>query len=241
MAHWADVSLTTSLTRVALDDAAMVLLPNEIETKCPMCRTLTTAQPDQPRSLELQSRYPTSHSQRATEEQQAELDETGSSIETLTLYIGNEHRLIRPDTPHGGNKHDWKFFVRPSRTDVVEEVQMFLHPTFRNPRVIQQFPPYEIRRLGWGYFTIGTNIILKAGYSWVSSEAQDAPDGAQRGMLSLDWTLDFHGRGSQGRCRLKVKREKDDQEREEERAREAVRRTWRRQRAEDGDWEDVDD
>ena len=53
-------------------------------------------------------------------------------------------------------------------------------------------------------------MILKPGYSWVSEDAEAAPDGAAKGMLSLDWTLDFEGyggKGSMGRWRLKVRNE----------------------------------
>merc|ERR1711881_767215 len=67
-------------------------------------------------------------------------------------------------------------------------------------------------RYCWGYFTIQAYVILKAGYSWVSNEAEDSPDGASKGMLSLEWTLDFNGfggKGSMGRCRLKVKNDRD--------------------------------
>jgi hypothetical protein len=107
--------------------------------------------------------------------------------------------------------------------------------------VILQYPPYEIRRLGWGYFAIAANIILKAGYSWVSSEAEDAPDGGPKGKLPLEWTLDFNGRGSQGRLRLKVRKEKEGQEAEDEAQREEVRRLWARQREIDPDWEAFED
>jgi len=77
--------------------------------------------------------------------------------------------------------------------------------------LIVRSPPYEVRRLGWGIFTIYANLILKAGYSWVSSEAEDTLDGGVKGKLPLEWELDFIGRGSQGRLRLKVRREKQAQ------------------------------
>jgi hypothetical protein len=102
--------------------------------------------------------------------------------------------------------------------------------------VVVQFPPYEIHRLGWGYFTIYASIILKAGYSWMTSEAEDAPDGGRKGKLPLEWTLDFDGRGSQGRCRLKVKKEREGQEMQDAAQREAVTRLWRQQRERDPDW-----
>lgn len=82
-------------------------------------------------------------------------------------------------------------------------------------------------------------MILKAGYSWVSADAEDTPDGGRKGKLPLEWTLDFNGRGSQGRLRLKVRKEKDGQEVEDEAQREEVRRLWARQRDTDPDWVDL--
>jgi hypothetical protein len=157
--------------------------------------------------------------------------------ETLTLYFGNTHSLIRVEED-GHNKHEWLFFIRPSHASLIEEVQIFLHPTFRNPKIILQYAPYEIRRLGWGYFTIYANVILKAGYRWLSPDAVDAPDGGERGSLPLEWMLDFDGQGSQRRCRLKVVKEKEGQEVEDVRQREEVRRLWLLQRERDPDWVD---
>ena len=50
--------------------------------------------------------------------------------------------------------------------------------------------------------------------------------------------LDFQDRGSQGRCRLKVRKEKEGQESEDAAQREAVRRLWMQQRERDPDWVD---
>ena len=74
------------------------------------------------------------------------------------------------------------------------------HPTFRPPRLTLRNPPYEVRRLGWGYFTIEAEIILKEPYSWIVDTV-----GTRRPGLELTWTLDFAGRGRQGRVRAKVK------------------------------------
>lgn len=125
MAHWADVSITSQMTTVGLDDQAVVLLPHEIETRCPMCRTSTTATFDPSRESALQRQYPKASHAREIESRTADADDFASSIETLTVYIGNEHRLIRA-YDESNNRHDWKFFVRPSRTDLIEEVQIFL-------------------------------------------------------------------------------------------------------------------
>src|SRR4051794_5165143 len=47
MAHWADVSLTSSITIVSLDEQPISTDTNEVEAKCPMCRTLTTTAPNE--------------------------------------------------------------------------------------------------------------------------------------------------------------------------------------------------
>ena len=55
-------------------------------------------------------------------------------------------------------------------------------------------------------------MILKPGYTFVSQDAENAPDGAAKGMLPLEWTLDFTSfgeTGSMGRCKLKVKNDRD--------------------------------
>ncbi|KIW70585.1 hypothetical protein PV04_02841 [Phialophora macrospora] len=237
MAQWADVSISSQLAHVGLDDEATVFLPHDVETRCPMCRTSTNSVPDPTRERALQRDYPSSYQVREIESKEGEEDDFGSTVETLTVYIGNEHTEIRA-AEGSNNKHQWKFFVRPSRTDLIEEIQIFLHPTFRNPIIVLDRPPYAVTRLGWGYFTIYANVILKAGYSWLSSDAEDTRDGAPKGKLPLEWQLDFNGRGSQGRLRLKVRKEKEGQEVEDEAQRKQIQRLWARQRETDPDYAD---
>ncbi|ETN46564.1 uncharacterized protein HMPREF1541_00749 [Cyphellophora europaea CBS 101466] len=239
MKVWSDISITDQRQIVGLEDVPTTCLPSEMESRCPMCRTLTTASPDRTREAALRRKYKHSYAARELEAQIVSDEHNADTIETLTLYIGNTHHLVKADQSGSKNTHNWKFFVRPSRTDLIEEVQVFLHPTFRNPRVILQLPPYEIHRLGWGFFTIYANVILKAGYRWMSSEAEDTADGQRQGKLPLEWTLDFNsnaGRGSQGRWRLKVKKEKQGQEVEDAVQRESVLRMWRQQRERDPDY-----
>ncbi|KAK4506567.1 hypothetical protein PRZ48_000299 [Zasmidium cellare] len=238
MAHWADVSLSQQMTIVDVDEEPVPFNPvSELEARCPMCRTQTTATTDAVRTEALKAKYPALWAERETEEEgEGEM----GGIQTLTVYVGNRHKMVESED---ANQHEWAFFVKPSRTDIVEEVQFLLHPTFRPNRVIRQRAPYEIRRLGWGVFTLVAYVILKAGYSWVSDDAQDSPDGAPKGMLPLEWTLDFNGfggKGSMGRCRLKVKNDhrewEDDASDEEERDNAEwgrVMRTYER----DGRWE----
>jgi len=86
------------------------------------------------------------------------------------------------------------------------------HPTFRQSHITCRRPPYEIRRVGWGQFTIVAHVVLKTGYSWISNDAIEAPDGAEKGFLPLEWGLDFSGyggRGSMGVCRLKVRSDRE--------------------------------
>lgn len=234
--HWADVSISQMTLGLDIDERSL-MPPDELETRCPMCRTLTTAKLDKELARRLQTVYPETYASRTTDLSLEIRDEDGSLVEPLTLYIGNEHKLLRQSSDSNDrNKHEWNFFVRPSRTDIIEEIQVFLHPTFRNPKIVLTHAPYSIRRAGWGVFTIFVNIILKVGYSWISPEAEDTADGAPGGKLPLEWHLDFNGRGSQGRCRLKIRKEKPEQEREIERLNERTRRAWNRQRVRDPDY-----
>ncbi|KAK3628937.1 hypothetical protein LTR22_022130 [Elasticomyces elasticus] len=210
MATWADVSLSTPMIIVSVDEEPKDFdSATGLEAKCPMCRMQTSASLDEARHAVLRSKYPHSYIERQTEE--AEIEDSRESIQTITLYIGNRHSLVTPAEGSSSNTHDWTFFVKPSRTDIIEEVQILLHPTFRPSRIIRSRPPYEIRRLGWGYFTITAAVILRAGYGWVSSDAEPSPDGVENGMLRLEWGLDFSsfdGKGAMGRCRLKVKNDR---------------------------------
>ncbi|KAF7185481.1 YEATS domain-containing protein 2 [Pseudocercospora fuligena] len=216
MAHWADVSVMTQMQIVDVDSEPVAFdAVSGLEAKCPMCRTQTTASLNPTLADSLKAKYPQTWAERHLEEADSSLGSDQASIQTLTVYIGNRHRMIGEPTEERSNQHEWTFFVRPSRTDIIEEVQILLHPTFRPNRVIRQRAPYEIRRLGWGVFTITAYVILKAGYTWVSEEAEVTPDGVPKGMLPLTWELDFlgfEGKGSMGSVRLKVKNDREWQD-----------------------------
>ncbi|KAH8199024.1 hypothetical protein TruAng_006810 [Truncatella angustata] len=225
MAQWASVSLAAPMTIVDVDEQpAEFDAVSELQARCPMCRTMTTAAPNPVLAQTLKEKYPITSHERAAEAQAEGDGLGGDSIQTVTVYIGNRHDWIAPKPDSPRNQHEWTFFVRPSRTDIIEEVHIFLHPTFRQNHVVKQRPPYQISRLGWGVFTITASVVLKAGYSWVSDDAQDSPDGAAKGVLPLEWMLDFDGfdgKGSMGRCRLKVKNDRgwegisDEEERDQ--------------------------
>jgi hypothetical protein len=124
MEKWAEVSITRQMEVVGLDDAPMTLLPSEIQSACPMCRTLTRAIADQSREAALREKYPCTYQERQAEAGNV-ADDDSESVETLTLYIGNTHSLVRSEM-QSKNTHNWTFFVRPSRADLIEEVQIFL-------------------------------------------------------------------------------------------------------------------
>lgn len=236
MATWADVSIANQMQIVDVDEEPVHFdAVSGLEAKCPMCRTQTTASLNEALGRDLTSKYPRAYAEREFEENETSSNNENSEIQTLTLYIGNRHRLIEPYTA-SANKHEWTFFVKPSRAGIIEEVHINLHPTFRPPRIICTRQPYEVRRLGWGYFTIVASVMLKAGYSWMSEDAEDSPDGAEKGMLSLEWLLDFTrfgAKGSMGRLKLKVKNQRgwegeDEERKEDERARTRLIRQYER-------------
>lgn len=205
MAQWADASQTNNITHSSLDLDLASFDPNydptyDLEANCPMCRTPTTASPDTQLACQLEQRYPTTYKERREEEEVEKGQRMGEGgTEGVMILIGNRHRIERG--AETANTHDWTFFVRLSRPDIVEEVRVDLHPTFRPPRVTLREPPFEVRRLGWGVFTIDVKIVLKEPYSWVVG----GENGRQRD-LALDWELDFEGRGRQGRVRAKVRK-----------------------------------
>jgi len=215
MATWASTSLAAPMTIVDVDEQPVHFDPVSVEARCPMCRTLTSAVADGPRAEDLRTKYPLLCRQRDLEAAAEQGPDSSASLQTLTVYIGNRHSVVPARANDlAQNQHEWTFFVRPSRTDIIEEVHVHLHPTFRQNHVVKRRAPYEVSRLGWGHFVINATVVLKNGWTWVSEDAFDAPeDGARKGALPLEWTLDFEGfegRGSMGRCRLKVRDERSE-------------------------------
>ncbi|KAK8074175.1 hypothetical protein PG994_005074 [Apiospora phragmitis] len=208
MATWASVSLAQPMVPVDVDEEPVEFDPvADLQARCPMCRTLTTALPSPARQDELRAKYPNTYANRETEvlsESRGGGVEDGKSVQTITVYIGNRHQdVVAPGAggPLLGDMHDWTFFVH-----------IYLHPLAPRNYVIRQRAPYQISRRSWGPFVVTAEVILKDGYSWVSEDARESPDGAVKGMLRMEWMLDFDGfggRGSMGRYQLKVKHDRD--------------------------------
>lgn len=130
LAQWSDISVNMSMTRVDLDERPSIepVSADDFDMRCPMCRTHTRASFSRQLERELKGRYAELYALRAEEEAQRPMGlESGAAVETVTFYIGNEHRLHRPEDPESQNIHNWTFFVRPSRTDIIEEIQVFLY------------------------------------------------------------------------------------------------------------------
>ncbi|KAJ3563343.1 hypothetical protein NP233_g9000 [Leucocoprinus birnbaumii] len=108
-------------------------------------------------------------------------------IDSMTIVIGNTHRVITPPDPlRPHNKHLWSFFVRTSGEEIIKEIWVDLHPTFQPPAFRLKTPPFEVTRVGWGEFIIDIIITLKNGYLWHDSKRS----------LALEWDLVFDGHGS---------------------------------------------
>lgn len=126
MTQWADVSSTASIAHANLDfdlrnfDSHYDPI-RDLEANCPMCRTHTTASPDDALARELETRYPAIYAERRAEEETARGGRVGQDgIEGIMILIGNKHRIDRGEETE--NIHDWTFFVRTSRPDIVKEV-----------------------------------------------------------------------------------------------------------------------
>lgn len=131
MAQWADASTLTRITPSSLDMDLSAFDPNydptpDLEAGCPMCRTLTTAVPDRTLAGVLEARYPATYAERRVEEETARGSRVGEDgVQGMMILIGNRHRAERGGD-EGPNKHNWTFFVRVSRPDIVKEVRVNL-------------------------------------------------------------------------------------------------------------------
>ena len=98
---------------------------------------------------QLQAQYPLEYADRA-----AEITQSLGDCEILDISIGSYHESV------AANAHRWTFFLRPNRTDIIDEVYIQLHETFKkNRESCFPKPPYTIHGQGWGYFTIRIAMI----------------------------------------------------------------------------------
>lgn len=133
---WADVSLNDRM-ELGLDiNEDFAHRPRVIEAKCPMCRTLSLGVVDDARAEMLADLYPKTYAARIEETNTVNEDDDGALIEPMEVLIGNEHQSIRVDDDEHNNKHSWRFFVKFSQNDIVEEV----HVSFESPLTVDHAP-----------------------------------------------------------------------------------------------------
>lgn len=130
MAQWADASTANDIVHSSWDVELQDFDPNydvtyDLEANCPMCRTHTTASPDTTLAKQLEKKYPLAYAERRLEEEVERGSRVGQNgVEGVMILIGNKHKLIRGS--EDANEHDWTFFVRTSRPELVEEVRIEL-------------------------------------------------------------------------------------------------------------------
>jgi hypothetical protein len=130
MAQWSDASNTNTIEHSSWDVNLADFDPNydptyDLEANCPMCRTRTAAAPDNALARQLEQKYPVTYAERRVEEEEERGSRVGrDGFEGVMILIGNKHRLIR--NAGDNNEHDWTFFVRTSRPDLIKEVHIYL-------------------------------------------------------------------------------------------------------------------
>lgn len=216
MAQWADASQTIPLHPSSLDMNLSDFDPTydpsyELEARCPMCRTPTTASVYNSLAQELEIKYPQTYAERRAEENLVVSNREIDDVEGVVILTGNRHQLVGSPSA-SGNEHDWTFFVRLSRPELVSYIRVNLHPTFRPPFLILRSPPFEVRRIGWGYFNIQVTVVLKEGWEWVGGTEVRGELSDRKGALALGWMLDFDGDGKQGRTRAGVRRIRSEED-----------------------------
>eukprot|EP00698_Gefionella_okellyi_P008504 TRINITY_DN2109_c0_g2_i1.p1 TRINITY_DN2109_c0_g2~~TRINITY_DN2109_c0_g2_i1.p1 ORF type:complete len:424 (-),score=80.55 TRINITY_DN2109_c0_g2_i1:107-1378(-) len=91
------------------------------------------------------------------------------------VYIGNTHELVSSeladDDAESRNSHQWGIFVSTDPQDVtgrsemarqmIDRVELALHPTFTPRTVVLQQAPFQLKRIGWGTFDVGVRVHFK--------------------------------------------------------------------------------
>jgi len=208
MLHWAMTAMEVCNDEVQLPSDFGV---DGIRFTCPTCRTYTIAFFDKIRDKELQTRHPQEYASRALEETTSISSDGEFATQNMILLLGNSHRKVEPSiSPYSGRTrtHEWTFFIQSSYQDIIEQIQVILHPSFRQDRLVTlREVPFSTTHLGWGYFTVYAGIRLKEGWEWVDEPmAVDLDKTRKKAILPVEWLLDFRGNGSRKTQVIKFKR-----------------------------------
>lgn len=219
MLHWALAAMDGCAEHAELPSNLTV---DGINFRCPTCRTYTTATFDAELNGKLQTRYPEEYATRAAEQQEPEDNQEDEyATRTMLVMLGNSHRKVEPTiSPYTGRMrhHEWTFFLKSSQSELIEQVQVILHPTYREDRrAVLREPPFSLTHKAWGYFNILAGVQLKEGYEWVDEERAVASvrDGI-KDSLPLGWLLDFRGNGSQTNRLIKFRKVQPQPEKPDE-------------------------
>lgn len=105
--------------------------------------------------------FPKEYSERKVEVEEEVKEFRSTKIIRKKLYYGNMHRLHSTRQDDQTAWHKWKCFVRienstspAENSEFIKSVEFHLHPTFTPPVVKITRPPFEVERLGWGWFYI---------------------------------------------------------------------------------------
>lgn len=63
-----------------------------------------------------------------------EIEPPSDSFDSMTIVIGNTHRLVAPEASRPDNKHLWSFYLSASEEAIIEEVLVELVSDFRFKR-----------------------------------------------------------------------------------------------------------
>ena len=86
----------------------------------------------------------------------------------LKIAYGNTHKLVskpkKSRTSDNENRHKWVCFAKildDSLTNkYISKVKFGLHPSFGATEVEVKSSPFELKKIGWGYFTIPITIYF---------------------------------------------------------------------------------
>mmetsp|Transcript_53842 Transcript_53842/g.149752 ORF Transcript_53842/g.149752 Transcript_53842/m.149752 type:complete len:607 (-) Transcript_53842:146-1966(-) len=71
------------------------------------------------------------------------------------VVVGNTHQL-----GDGDQRHRWKLYVEGR---ALKQVEVFLHPTFKENHRVITAPPFEMSAVGWGTFEVALTLHTHAG------------------------------------------------------------------------------
>lgn len=167
----------------------------ELESRCPLCRAdiPSTFVPaiDSTYNATLLENFPDRMKVR-----EEEVKHHAEKCIKIKFLYGNTHALV---VARAGsqNTHQWNAYVKAARPEAekyIDTVVFRLHPTFINPVRTVKHAPFEVKGLGWGYFTIPITIKWKKKYGLDNKK--------------INYELSFDGQGREMSFLVEIERSK---------------------------------